>query len=149
MNTTCYALNASMFQCTHYTVDFPNMVSVKIRYYHSALLWINPTRCQKQTVGVEAAVVRSLMLLQQVVEILEVMIWILLKQILAKFNLKLICQLNIRLVPPYIKYLSALPEPLHVISALRPRQKCGLMPELSYWGPFLLSDYDCNIAKLC
>ena len=34
MNTTCNALNASMLQCTHYTVVYPNMVP---RHYHNAL----------------------------------------------------------------------------------------------------------------
>ena len=32
-----------------------------IRHYHNDLLWINPTRCQKQTVGFEVTIVRTLM----------------------------------------------------------------------------------------
>ena len=61
MNTMCTEFNASMLQCRHYTVAFPNMVSMQIIHYHNVLLWINPTRCQEETVGFRVTVVRSLM----------------------------------------------------------------------------------------
>ena len=57
MNTTCNEFNASMLQCKHYTVAFANMVSMQIRHYDNVLLWINPTRCQEQTVGFGVTVV--------------------------------------------------------------------------------------------
>ena len=63
--------NASMLQYTHYTVAFPNMVSLYIRHYHNVLLWINPQGVRSRWQVLELQTYETNLLHEDVIQILS------------------------------------------------------------------------------